>query len=102
LVFIVTGSGETIPAVMTAEIADKIGAKLVVVTSRADSRIVKFADISIILCADCKETERKHLAPLGTLFEASAWLLLDAIVAGLMKQTGETEKSMQARHATLE
>lgn len=102
LVFIVTGSGETIPAVMTAEIADKIGAKLVVVTSRADSRIVKFADISIILCADCKETERKHLAPLGTLFEASAWLLLDAIVAGLMTQTGETEKSMQARHATLE
>lgn len=102
LVFIVTGSGETIPAVMTAEIAHNIGAQLVVVTSRAKSRIVQFADIPIILCADCRETERKYLAPLGTLFEASAWLLLDGIIAGLMDQTGETEKSMQARHATLE
>jgi 6-phospho 3-hexuloisomerase len=102
LVFIVTGSGETIPAVMTAQIAEKIGAKLVVVTSRSDSHIVKFADIPIILCAECNETERKHLAPLGTLFEASSWLLLDGIIACLMGQKGETEKSMQARHATLE
>jgi 6-phospho 3-hexuloisomerase len=102
LVFIVTGSGETIPAVMTAEIAEKKGAKLVVVTSRADSPIVKFADIPVILCAECKENERKYLAPLGTLFEASSWLLMDGIIAELMRQKGETEKSMQARHATLE
>jgi 6-phospho 3-hexuloisomerase len=102
LVFIVTGSGETIPAVMTAEIAQKIGAKLVVVTSRADSRIVKFADVSVVLSADCKENERRFLAPLGTLFEASAWLLLDGIIAELMMRKDETEQSMQARHATLE
>ena len=102
LVFIITGSGETIPAVMTAEIAQKIGAKLVVLTSHAHSRIVQFADIPVILSADCRETERKYLAPLGTLFEASAWLLLDGIIAGLMMRKGETEQSMQARHATLE
>ncbi|MBU0497987.1 MAG: SIS domain-containing protein [Candidatus Thermoplasmatota archaeon] len=102
LVFIITGSGETIPAVMTAEIAQKIGAKVVVVTSRADSRITQFADISVILAAECDETDRRKLAPLGTLFEASAWLLLDALVAELMDKKGETEQSMQARHATLE
>ncbi len=102
MVFIVTGSGETIPSVMTAEIARNIGAKLVVVTGRKDSRITKFADISIILSAECMDKERKTLAPLGTLFEASAWILLDSIIAELMKSKGETEESMQSRHATLE
>ena len=49
LVFIVSGSGETIPAVMTAEITRNIGAKLVVITGRKNSRITKFSDITIIL-----------------------------------------------------
>ena len=87
---------------MTAEIAHNIGAKLVVVTGRKNSDITKFADISIILSAECTDRERKKLAPLGTLFEASAWILLDSIVAGLMKNKNETEESMQSRHATLE
>ena len=102
LVVIVTGSGVTIPAVMTAEIAHNIGAKLIVITGIRDTRIVKFADISLILSAECKEPERKILAPLGTLFEASAWVLLDSVVAELMKHKGETEESMRSRHATLE
>lgn len=102
LVCIVTGSGETIPAVMTAEIAKNLGAKLMVVTGRKNSRITKFADISIVLSADCTEIERKQYAPLGTLFEASSWILLDGIIAELMKNKKETEESMRSRHATLE
>ncbi len=102
LVFIVTGTGETIPAVMTAEIARNIGAKLVVVTEEKNSRITKFADIAIVLSAKCKDEERKQLAPLGTLFEASAWILLDSIISELMKSKGETEVSMRSRHATLQ
>jgi 3-hexulose-6-phosphate synthase/6-phospho-3-hexuloisomerase len=102
LVCIVSGSGETIPAVMTAEIAKNLGATLIVVTGRRNSRITKFADISIILAADCTEKERKQYAPLGTLFEASTWILLDGIIAELMKNKKETEESMRSRHATLE
>ena len=102
LVCIVSGSGETIPAVMTAEIAKNLGAKLMVVTGKKTSRITKFADIAIVLAADCSEKEQKQYAPLGTLFEASAWILLDGIIAELMKQKKETEESMRSRHATLE
>jgi 6-phospho 3-hexuloisomerase len=102
LVIIITGSGETIPAVMTAEIVRDIGATLVVVTGRKNSRITKFADIAIVLAVECSEKERKEFAPLGTLFEASTWILLDGIVAKLMKQKKETEESMRSRHATLE
>lgn len=102
LVFVISGSGETIPTVMTAEITRNIGAKLVVVTGERNSRITKFANIAIFLSAKCQDKERKQLAPLGTLFEASAWILLDSIIAELMKNKGETEASMRSRHATLE
>lgn len=102
LVCIVSGSGETIPAVMTAEIAKNLGATLMVVTGNAHSRITNYADIPIILTADCTEKERKLFAPLGTLFEASAWIFLDGIIAELMKNKKETEESMRSRHATLE
>ena len=102
LVFIITGSGETIPSVMTAEIARNMGAKLVVVTGAKTARINKFADVVIFLSANCNEKEKKELAPLGTLFEASAWVLLDGIVAQLMESKGETEQTMRSRHATLE
>lgn len=102
LVWIVSGSGETIPSVMTAEIAKNIGATLVVVTGKKHSRITKFADIAIILSADCSEKEQKQFAPLGTLFEASTWILLDGIIAELMESKKETEESMRSRHATLE
>jgi 6-phospho-3-hexuloisomerase len=102
LVFVISGSGETIPTVMTAEIAHDIGATLVVITGERSSRITKFADIAIFLSANCKDKERKQLAPLGTLFEASAWILLDSIIAEIMKSKGETEQTMRSRHATLE
>jgi len=102
LVFIVSGSGETIPSVMTADIAKNIGATLIVVTERKNSRITSFANIDIILAAECTDKERKQLAPLGTLFEASTWILLDSIIAQLMERKGETEASMRSRHATLE
>lgn len=102
LVFIVTGSGVTIPSVMTAEIAHNVGAKVVVVTGAKDKKISDFADVCLLLSVDCNDDKRKKLAPLGTLFEASAWILLDSIVAQLMKNKGETEHSMHSRHATLE
>jgi 6-phospho 3-hexuloisomerase len=103
LVCIVSGSGETIPAVMTAEIAKNLGATLMVVTGKTQSRITtKFADMAIVLTAECTEKERKKFAPLGTLFEASAWIFFDSIIAELMKNKKETEESMRSRHATLE
>lgn len=102
LVIIISGSGETIPAVMTAEIAKNIGANVIVITGKMKSKITKYASISVILSADCDEQEKKRLAPLGTLFEASVWIFLDGIIALLMQQKGESEKNMRSRHATLE
>lgn len=102
LVLIVSGSGETIPAVMTAEIAHNLKANVVSITGKTDSDIGRFADITLFISAGCKEEKRKRFAPLGTLFEASVWILLDGLIADLLDSKNETEESMRARHATLE
>jgi 6-phospho 3-hexuloisomerase len=102
LVIIVSGSGETIPAVMTAEIAHTLRAFVVSITGKKDSDIAKFANITLFIKSSCNEVERKKYAPLGTLFEASVWLLLDGITADLLDQKKETEEDMRSRHATLE
>ena len=102
LVIIVSGSGETIPAVMTAEIAHNLGAFVVSITGKKDSDIAKFADITLYIKSFCNEEERKKYAPLGTLFEASVWILLDGIIADLLDQKKENEEDMRCRHATLE
>ena len=102
LVIIVSGSGETIPAVMTAEIAHNLGAFVVSITGKKDSDIAKFADITLYIKSYCNEEERKKYAPLGTLFEASVWIILDGITADLLDQNKETEEDMRCRHATLE
>jgi 6-phospho 3-hexuloisomerase len=102
LVFIISGSGETIPAVMTAEIAHNIGASVVSVTAKKNSGIAKFADITLYISAWCNDAKRKKYAPLGTLFESSVWILLDGIVADLLESKNETEETMRKRHAILQ
>ena len=102
LVVIVSGSGETIPAVMTAEIAQNLGANVVSITGKKRSEIARFANVTLLIKASCDEKDRKKFAPLGTLFEASVWILLDGIIADLLDSKNETEENMRSRHATLE
>ena len=102
LVIIVSGSGETIPAVMTAEIANNIGASVVSITGKKKSDIARFADVTVFISASCNDIERKKYAPLGTLFEASVWILLDGLIADLLYNKNESEEKMRSRHATLE
>ncbi len=102
LVVIISGSGETIPAVMTAEIANNLGAHVVSITAKKKSEIARFANVTLFISATCNEKERKRFAPLGTLFEASVWILLDGLIAYLLDSKNETEEIMRSRHATLE
>lgn len=102
LVVIVSGSGETIPAVMTAEIAHNLGANVVSITAKKNSEIAKYANVTLLISSTCKEKERKKYAPLGTLFEASVWILLDGIIADLLDSKKESEENMRKRHATLQ
>jgi 6-phospho-3-hexuloisomerase len=102
VVILVSGSGTTYPVVMTAELGRRQGATVVSITAQPDSEIARLAHVVIPLVPPHGNGERAKLAPLGTLFETSAWLFFDAVVALLMQRLGESESTMRTRHATLE
>ncbi len=102
VVILVSGSGSTYPVVMTAELGRRQGATVVAITAQPDSEVARLAHVVVPLVPPEGNGSRAKLAPLGTLFETSAWLFFDAVVAMLMARLGETEPSMRKRHATLE
>lgn len=99
-VFILSGRGESYSSMQTANIVRREGAELIVVTGRSTSKLAHAASLLISLDFP-EETQRPHLAPLGTLFEAAALRMTDAIIAEVMHARGETEESMRRRHAIM-
>ena len=114
LLVAVSGSGETSLTVSAAEIAKKIGAKIVAVTSYPKSSLAKISDHMVILPGRTKTEstpdflrrellgEHPSSAPLGTTFEITALVFFDGVIAGLMAALGEKEEDLRARHATIE
>ncbi len=114
LVIAVSGSGETPSIANLGGIAKKIGSKLAVITSNKDSTLGKISDIVVIVPGRPKEDiiyedyhERRmvgypELAPLGTIFEITALVFLDAVVSELMVRTGASEAELKKRHTVFE
>jgi len=101
----ISGSGETTSVVNISKKAKDIGSKLVAVTGNKDSSLAKMADVVILVKGKMKQERDEALsqiAPLGTMFELTAMIFLDALVAEIMMQKHLTEKDLEARHAVLE
>lgn len=97
---IISYTGETMSAIQTGNIVRRVGAKVVVVTSNTKSKLAHVGNI--VICIPIKDEERETaLAPLGTLFEDAALILLDGVISELMVRLGESEESMRRRHAIM-
>jgi 6-phospho-3-hexuloisomerase len=95
VVILLSGTGETQGALLVAQICRRVSAKIISITSSTDNSIYKASDYNIVL-----ETNKpSDLAPLGTLFESSSHILLDSMIALLMKMKGESENDLRQRHA---
>lgn len=102
LMMLISGTGETYPVVMSAEIAKNIGATVASITANPHSKMASFSDIVVHVPVGAGNGKRKSLAPLGTLFETTTWIFLDGVVAELMKRRHQSEEMMRQRHATME
>src|SRR3972149_11559953 len=114
LVMAVSGSGETTSIANLGGISKKIGSQLATITSNKDSTLGRISDVVVIVPGRPKEDidyedyqERRmigytQLAPLGTVFEISALVFLDAIISELMVKTGASEAELKKRHTVLE
>jgi len=114
LVVAISGSGATQIIVAVAEAAKKMKARVVAVTSYYDSPLARLADLVVYVPGRTKLTSmddyfarqilgiHEPLSPLGTLFEDTAMVFLDAVIAELMKRLGKNESEMAKRHANIE
>lgn len=100
LVVIVSNTGSTMSAVQTANIARRVGAHVLSVTGSRHSKLAQASNVTVTIAED-KDARRGKYAPLGTLFEDAALILLDGIVADVMQELGETEATMRGRHAIM-
>ncbi len=114
LVIAVSGSGETPSIANLGIISKKIGSKLALITSNRDSTLGRISDIVVVVPGRPREDivyedyhERRmvgypQLAPLGTIFEISALVFLDAVISELMVRTGASEAELKKRHTVFE
>lgn len=113
LVIAISGSGATRTVVAQAEVAKEIGSKVIAVTSHQDSPLAKYADKVVVVKGRSKidrdfDYERRQIAgehdpaPLGTMFELSAMVFFDCIIADLMHRLAKTEIDMRKKHANAE
>ena len=114
LLIVISGSGKTTHVLNTVEKAKQLKVKIISLTSFEDSPIAKNSDFIIKLEGKEKNTGRadyitnqlegkyESLAPMGTLFEISAMVFLDCLIAELANRLGKTESDMKSIHANLE
>ncbi|WP_054857472.1 6-phospho-3-hexuloisomerase [Vulcanisaeta sp. JCM 16159] len=114
LVVAISGSGTTTMVVAAAEAAKKMKAMVVAITSYKDSPLASYADLIVQVPGRTKVAKmddyfarqilglHEPLAPLGTLFEDTAMVLLDAVIAELMHRLNKTEDEIKTRHANIE
>ena len=111
----ISGSGETNTIVSAAKISKTRGAKVLALTSYPESTLGQLADSYVLVKGRTKkevddENYMKRqihgnytsLTPLGTAFELTTLVFLDAIVSELMEKMHQTESDLKARHTVLE
>ena len=111
----ISGSGETNTIVSAARIAKKRGSKILAVTSYPESTLGELSDCCLIVKGrTMQEVDDENymkrqiygnytsLTPLGTAFELTTLVFLDAIVSELMEKMHQTESDLKARHTVLE
>ncbi len=111
----ISGSGETNTIVSAAKIAKNRGSKVLAVTSYPESTLGQLSDSILFVKGRTKQEvddenymkrqiygNYTSLTPLGTAFELTTLVFLDAIVSELMEKMHQTESDLKARHTVLE
>ena len=114
IVIAISGSGRTKLVVTAAEVSKSIGAKVIAITSFRNSPLAQISDLIVEVPGRTKVSSEddynvrqligiyEPLAPLGTLFEVTTMVTLDAVISELMTRLGKTEEDLRQRHANIE
>jgi len=101
LVIVISGSGDTPSVINTALLIQKKGATLAAITIYKNSTVGRMSNMVIVVPVNIENIDysvREHMLPMGTLFEVTVHVFLDAIISQLKERTGTTEAMMKDRH----
>ncbi len=111
----ISGSGETSSVVDYAKSAKKAKASVITITSYPQSTLGKLSDLVVVVKGKTKldvskqdyekrqiEGQSVTLAPMGTLFEDTAMIFFDGLIAELMQRLGRSEEHMMGKHSCVE
>ena len=101
LYIVISGSGGTKTLLPTLETAKAKGAKIVVVSMRSSSAMSALADLTVTMGNDEVFALTKGL-PMGTSFELSTLVFLEALIGEIVFDKDLTEEGMRGVHANLE
>ena len=101
LLIIISGSGETEQLIAFTKKAKSIGAKILLISAKSDSTIGDLADETLQIGRD-EQYGKVRGMPMGTVFELSTLLFLEATVSHMIHEKGIPEEEMRSRHANLE
>jgi len=102
ILFIVSGSGETLSSATFIKEARNIGTRTIAITSKKDSTVGRTADLVGIIPGKTKVDRYESVAPFTSLFDISALVFLDCLASELMRRLRITEEDILKRHATIE
>jgi D-arabinose 5-phosphate isomerase GutQ len=81
--------------------AQKVGAKIVLISAKSSSTIGDMAD-AVFTVGNPEQYGKVVGMPMGTVFELSTLVFLEAIISHIIHDKGIAEEVMRERHANLE
>ena len=101
LLIIISGSGETEQLIAFTKKAKQVGAKIALISAKDDSTIGDLADLTLQIGRN-EQYGKVRGMPMGTVFELSTLLFLEATISHVIHEKGIEEEIMRSRHANLE
>lgn len=103
LFIVISGSGATETLLPLVRKAKSVGAQVAIISMKSKSPMAELADL---VCPIGSGNENSFGIvkgmPMGTVFELSTLIFLEAIVSKIVHDKGLTEEGMRAIHANLE
>ena len=101
LFIVITGSGETETMITFTKRAKQVGTQIVTISAKSKSTI---ADMSDLVCQIGNPDQYGKVVgiPMGTTFELSTLIFLEATVSHIIHKKGIAEESMRAIYANLQ
>jgi 6-phospho 3-hexuloisomerase len=101
LLLIISGSGETEQLIAFTKRAKEIGAEIILISAKSNSTIGDMSD-AVFQIGRSEQYGKVVGMPMGTVFELSTLIFLEAIISHIIHEKGISEEVMRSRHANLE